>query len=306
MPSLIHRSDTLDLAAAAAAEVPLPAPGGLWRDAARRLLRNRAGMAGLLIIGVVSCLAILAPWISPYNPYAGSLSLSALPPNATHLMGTDFQGRDELSRVLLGLRLSLFIGVGSVGTAVIVGGLVGALAGGVGGRVDGIVMRIVDVELAIPGILLAIGIVAYLGQGVLQIMAAVAIAQAPVFARLLRGSLLAVQKADYVLAARSIGAPMLRLVVRHMLPNALTPTIVTATLALGTAIIDVSGLGFLGLGPSDPRTAELGTMLQDTTQYLGSASYLVFFPSALIVLIVIGFNLLGDGLREALDPRLRR
>lgn len=167
-------------------------------------------------------------------------------------------------------------------------------------------MRVTDVFLAVPGILLAIGIVAWLGQGFIQVMLAVGISYAPIFARLLRGSLLSLREADYVVAARSIGASPSRLLLRHMLPNALTPLIVQTTLSLATAIIDVAGLGFLGLGPGDPRIAEWGEMLTDSARFLQSAPYLIFFPGAAIVITAIGFNLLGDGLREALDPRLRR
>jgi peptide/nickel transport system permease protein len=186
------------------------------------------------------------------------------------------------------------------------GGIVGALAGGLGGWIDTVLMRIVDVLLAIPGILLAIGIVAWLGQGLPQIMIAVAIANVPIFARLLRGSLLALRETDYVLAARSLGATRPRILLRHLLPNALSPLIVAATLALATAIIDVAGLGFLGLGPPDPRTPEWGTMLTDATELLRRAPNLVFAPGIAIVISAIGFNLVGDGLRESLDPRLKR
>jgi len=292
--------------AATVRSVPARASRGLWHDVARRLLRNRVAMVGLIVIAIFACAAILAPWIAPYAPNAGSLSVSLQPPSSAHLMGTDIQGRDEFSRVLFGIRTSLEVGVGSVIVAVLLGVIVGAAAGGAGGGVDVVLMRVVDVALAIPAILLAIGVVAFLGQGLPQITIAVAVSHAPVFARLLRGSLLSLREADYVIAARSMGASPVRLLLRHMLPNALTPLIVAATLALGTAIINVAGLGFLGLGPPDPRMAELGTMLQDSTKFLALAQYLIFFPGAAIVIIVIGVNLLGDGLREALDPRLRR
>jgi len=161
------------------------------------------------------------------------------------------------------------------------------------------------VLLAIPGILLAIGIVAWAGRGMVQLMFAIAITYAPVFARLLRGSLLALRESDYVLAARSVGGSEARVLLRHMLPNALTPLIVQATLILATAIIDIAGLGFLGLGPPDPRTAEWGTMLTDARRFLQVAPHLVFFPGLAIVISAIGFNLLGDGLRESLDPRMK-
>ena len=280
--------------------------GGLWTDALRRLRRNKPAMLGLFIIAVFVFVAATAPLIAPYDPLQGGLALRLKPPSLQHFMGTDLQGRDELSRVLYGARVSLFAGITSVIIGLAIGGVIGALAGGLGGRIDSVLMRVVDVMLSIPGILLAIGIVAWLDRGLLQIMFAVAVTNAPVFARIFRGSLLALRETDYVVAARSIGASGLRILVRHMLPNALTPLIVAATLALATAIIDVAGLGFLGLGPPDPRTAEWGTMLTDTTKYLRQAPWLLLFPGSAIVITAIGFNLLGDGLRESLDPRLKR
>jgi peptide/nickel transport system permease protein len=221
-------------------------------------------------------------------------------------MGTDSQGRDEYSRVLFGAQVSLVAGVASVVMGVFIGGSIGAFAGGVGGKLDSVLMRFVDAMLAIPGILLAIGIVAFLGRGLPQIMFAVAIVNVPIFARILRGSLLSLRESDYVTASRSIGASGTRLLFRHLLPNSLSPLIVAATLALATAIIDVAGLGFLGLGPPDPRTPEWGTMLTDATKFIRVAPWLLWFPGAAIVISAIGFNLLGDGLRESLDPRMRR
>lgn len=279
---------------------------GLWGDAARRLVRNRPALLGVLFIGVFVLAAILAPIIAPYGPLEGGLAERLQPPSSVHLMGTDAQGRDEYSRVLYGAQVSLVAGVASVVMGVLIGGSIGALAGGVGGRLDSILMRFVDAMLAVPGILLAIGIVAFLGRGLPQIMFAVAIVNVPIFARILRGSLLSLRESDYVTAARSIGATGPRILVRHMLPNSMSPLIVAATLALATAIIDVAGLGFLGLGPPDPRTPEWGTMLTDATKYIRQAPWLLWFPGGAIVISAIGFNLLGDGLRESLDPRLRR
>jgi peptide/nickel transport system permease protein len=279
---------------------------GLWRDAFSRLVRNKPAMVGLVLITVFVLAAVLAPLIAPFGPIEGSLKNSLQPPSPEHLFGTDKQGRDEFSRVLYGAQVSLYVGVISVVMGLAIGGSVGALAGGVGGRVDGVLMRVVDVFLSIPGILLAIGIVAWLDRGLWQIMLAVAIANAPIFARIFRGSLLSLRDSDYVMASRSIGAHGRRLLVRHMIPNALTPLIVAATLALATAIIDVAGLGFLGLGPPDPRTAEWGTMLTDARSFLQRAPWLLFFPGLAISITAIGFNLLGDGLRESLDPRLKQ
>jgi peptide/nickel transport system permease protein len=279
---------------------------GLWRDAFARLMRNGPALVGLFFISVFVLAAILAPIIAPYGPLEGSLANRLQPPSPEHWMGTDLQGRDEYSRILYGAQVSLLVGVGSVTLALIMGGLIGAAAGAAGGRVDNVLMRIVDVFLAIPGILLAIGIVAWLDRGLPQIMLAVAVTNAPIFARILRGSLLANREVDYVSAARSLGAGRMRVLWRHMLPNSLTALIVAATLALATAIIDVAGLGFLGLGPPDPRTPEWGTMLTDATKFLREAAWLIFFPGLAIVISAIGFNLLGDGLRESLDPRLKR
>ena len=286
--------------------IPTRRSQGFWHDALRRLLRNRPALVGLALIGLFVIVAVLAPVIAPYDPLAGNLADNLKTPSAAHLMGTDVQGRDEFSRVLYGARISLVIGVVAVLTGVLIGGVMGALAGGFGGWVDTLIMRITDALLAIPGILLAIGIVAWLGRGLPQIMLAVAAGNAPIFARLLRGSLLSLREADYVVAARSFGGGRTRRLVRHMLPNALTPIIVQATLSLATAIIDVAGLGFLGLGPPDPSTAEWGTMLTGAASLIRVAPYLVFFPGFAIVVSVMGFNLLGDGLRESLDPRLKR
>jgi peptide/nickel transport system permease protein len=270
-------------------------------------MRNGPAIVGMVCITVFVVAAILAPLIAPYPPNVpGQLGNALHGPSLAHLMGTDTQGNDEFSRVLFGARISLTVGVVAVIFGLIGGMAVGAIAGGTGGKVDALLMRLIDVLLAVPGILLAIGIVAWLGHGELQIMLAVGVSYSPIFARLLRGSLLALRESDYVIAARSMGASPLRILLRHMLPNALTPLIVQATLAAATAIIDVAGLGFLGLGPGDPRVAEWGEMLTDSSRFLQSAPYLIFFPGAAIVISAVGFNLLGDGLREALDPRLKR
>jgi len=280
--------------------------GGLWHDAFRRLMRNGPAIVGIVFIAIFVTGAILAPYIAPYNPTIGVLGNNLQGPSLAHLMGTDLLGRDAFSRVPYGARISLTVGVVAVVFGLIGGTTVGAIAGGAGGLVDAFLMRVIDVLLAVPGILLAIGIVAWLGHGEIQIMLAVGISYSPIFARLLRGSLLALRESDYVIAARSMGASPVRILVRHMMPNALTPLIVQATLAAATAIIDVAGLGFLGLGPGDPRVAEWGEMLTDSSRFLQSAPYLIFFPGAAIVISAVGFNLLGDGLREALDPRLKR
>jgi peptide/nickel transport system permease protein len=269
-------------------------------------MRNGPALLGLFFIAVFVLGALLAPVIAPYDPSVGVLVDGRQGPSFAHIMGTDLLGRDEFSRVLFGAQISLTVGIVAVVCGLTLGSVVGAIAGGAGGKLDAVLMRIIDVLLAVPGILLAIGIIAWLGQGEIQIVLAVGISYSPVFARLLRGSLLALRESDYVIAARSMGASPARVLLRHMLPNALTPLIVQATLAAATAIIDVAGLGFLGLGPGDPRVAEWGEMLTDSARFLQSSPYLILFPGAAIVISAIGFNLLGDGLREALDPRLKR
>jgi peptide/nickel transport system permease protein len=280
-------------------------PVGLWADAFRRMRRSPAAIIGGSIVGFMVIVAVFAPFLAPYDPLRGNLSESFLPPSPQHWMGTNIQGQDVLSRIIWGARLTLGIAVLSVTIGVAVGGFFGAVAGFFKGKVDAIIMRLVDIMLAIPGLLLAIGIVTFLGRGVVQIAMAIAIVNVPIFARLLRSSLLGLREADYVVAARSVGVRGPTILTRHMLPNAIGPLIVQATLALATAVVDAAALGFLGLGP-DPRTPEWGAMLSDTYRYLNEAVWLAFFPGIAIVLSVVGFNLLGDGMRESLDPRLRR
>lgn len=279
---------------------------GLWTDALRRMRRSPAAIIGGTIIIFFVLVAIFAPFLAPYDPTRGNLADSYLPPGPEHWFGTNIQGQDVLSRIIFGTRLTLGIAVLSVVIGVSIGSLVGSLAGYFRGWIDSVLMRGVDIMLAIPGLLFAIAVVTFLGRGVVQIAVAIAILNVPIFARLLRASLLSLREADYVIAARSVGVRGPTLLLRHMLPNAIGPLIVQATLALATAVVDAAALGFLGLGPPDPRTPEWGTMLSDTYRYLNDAVYLAFFPGIAIVISVLGFNLLGDGMREALDPRLRR
>ena len=287
-------------------------PGGAAVSGATRghaCARNPGALVGFALVGLFVFVAVFAPLIAPEDPRAGDLSRlggSCCPgPSAEHWFGIDQQGRDELSRILYGARFSLLIGVVSVAVGLSIGMVLGSIAGYVGGVVDSVIMRLTDIMLAIPGLLLAIGIVAMLGPGLFQIMIAVGVTQIPIFARLMRGSILAQRDNDFVLAARSIGVPKRSILASHILPNAISPVIVQGTLALATAIIDVAGLGFLGLGPQDPSTPEWGTMLTDTTRYLQTAPHLAIIPGVAIIISVLGFNLIGDGLREALDPKLR-
>jgi peptide/nickel transport system permease protein len=299
----------MSVAQAEAREVQLEAPSGLWGEAWHRLRHNKAAIAGFVIVGIFVFVALFAPLVAPEDPRVGDLSRlegSCCPgPSAEHWFGIDQQGRDEFSRVVYGARYSLLIGVVSVAVGLSIGILIGAIAGFFGGWVDSVLMRLMDIMLAVPGLLLAIGIVAALGPGVTQIMIAVGVTQIPIFARLLRGSILAVRESDYVLAARAVGVRGRSILGAHILPNALSPVIVQGTLALAVAIIEVAGLGFLGLGPQDPGAPEWGTMLTDTTRYLQTAPHLALIPGAAIVITVLGFNLIGDGLREALDPKFR-
>lgn len=273
---------------------------------ARRVARNGPAMVGVVLVAIFVVVGFAGPVLAPSSPSGGNLADSLQLPGSSHLMGTDLQGRDELSRILYGARLSLEVCLSAVSAAALLGILVGALAGGIGGWVDAALMRLTDVLMAFPSILLAVGIVAWLGPGLAQITIAIAVSYAPILARLLRANMLAVAQADYVLAARVMGADQSRIILRCLLPNSITPVLVQAALLLGTAVIDVAGLGFLGLGPPDPSTPEWGTMLSDATNLLRVAPYLILFPAAAIVVASIGFNLLGDGLREALDPRMRR
>ena len=300
----------MSIAEIEAREVQLDASsGGLLSEAWSRLRRNPGAIIGFILVALFVVVALFAPLIAPEDPRVGDLSRlegSCCPgPSAEHWFGIDQQGRDEFSRIVYGARFSLLIGVVSVVVGLSIGLLLGSIAGYFGGVVDSVIMRLMDIMLSIPGLLLAIGIVAALGPGLLQIMIAVGVTQIPIFARLLRGSILGQRENDFVLAARAVGVPRRRILSSHILPNSVSPVIVQGTLVLATAILDVAALGFLGLGPQDPSTPEWGTMLTDTTRYLQTAPHLAIIPGIAIVISVLGFNLIGDGLREALDPKLR-
>lgn len=292
---------------AESAELAIEQPSGLWRDAWARLRHNRGAIVGAVIVGLFVLIAIFAPLVAPFDPQARVGSLSAVPPgpSSEFWFGLDEQGRDLFSRVVYGARLSLLVSIVSVSVGLSIGVLLGSVAGYRGGRIDGVIMRCMDVMLAFPGFLLAIGLVTILGPGLIQVMIAIGIISVPQFARLLRGSILQQRQSDYVLAARSLGTPGPRTLIVHILPNALAPVIVQATLALATAIIEVAGLSFVGFGPQDPSLPEWGKMLADNAARLQRSSHLVLFPGFAIVLSVLGLNLIGDGLREALDPKLR-
>jgi peptide/nickel transport system permease protein len=291
------------------AELAFEAPSGLWREAWQRIKRNTGAQIGFFFVFAFVFVAIFAPLLAPYGPLEQHLELmthGCCPgPSSAHWLGVDQLGRDELSRIFYGARLSLVVGIVAVSVGLSIGLVLGSMAGFFGGFVDTLIMRCIDIMLAIPGLLFAIGIVAALGPGLIKVMIAIGVTQIPIFARLLRGSILAQRENDFVLAARSVGVRRLRILYGHILPNAISPVIVQGTLALATAIIDVAGLSFLGLGDQDPSRPEWGAMLTSTNQYLEVAPWLAIVPGVAIVISALGFNLIGDALREALDPKLR-
>lgn len=297
----------MSLAQVEARELAIEQPAGLWSDAFERLKRNPSAIIGGLLIVTFVITALFAPLIAPHGPgeQVGTLSGNGVPPGDGHLMGLDKQGRDYFSRVVYGARLSLLVGVVSVSVGLSLGLLLGATAGYFGKWVDNLIMRFMDVMLSIPAFLLAIGLVTLLGRGLIQIMIAIGLTTVPIFARLLRSSILAQRESEYALAARSIGVPGRRLLIRHILPNSISPVIVQGTLTVATAIIEVAALSFVGLGPADPGLPEWGKMLADSASRLESGAHLVFFPGMAIVVSTLGFNMIGDGLREAIDPKLR-
>jgi len=299
----------MSIAELESAELALEAPSGLWREAFQRIRRNTGAQIGFFFVFAFVFIAIFAPWLAPYGPLDQHLALvrhGCCPgPSSNYWLGVDQLGRDELSRIFYGARLSLIVGVVAVSVGLSIGLLLGSIAGFFGGAVDNVIMRCMDVMLSIPGLLFAIGIVAVLGPGLLQVMIAIGVTQIPIFARLLRGSILAQRENEFVLAARSVGVKRARILYGHILPNAISPVIVQATLALATAIIDVAALSFLGLGDQDPARPEWGAMLTSTNQYLEVAPWLAIIPGVAIVISALGFNLIGDALREALDPKLR-
>jgi peptide/nickel transport system permease protein len=285
--------------------------GGLWKDAWSRLRRNPAAIVGALLVLAFVLVALLAPLLAPFEPNArpgqGTVTPTTIPgPSAAHWFGLDQLGRDELSRVIFGSRQSLVVGVGSLLIGASAGVALGLLAGAFGRWVDNVVMRICDIMLAVPGFLFAIGVAAVLGPSLRSVMIAVAVVNVPIFARMLRGAMLGQRDSDYAVAARSLGVRRSAITLRHVLPNSISPVIVQGTLTLATAIIDAAGLAFLGLGGADPSVPEWGRMLSETQRFLASAPHLALFPGLAIVVAALGFTLLGEAMREAIDPKYRR
>ncbi|HET6948127.1 MAG TPA: ABC transporter permease [bacterium] len=277
---------------------------GFYQDAWRRLRRNRWALVGLVIVAAFALAAIFAPYAAPHDPIEQDLDAQLLPPSREHLLGTDDLGRDLLSRIIYGGRVSLTVGIVSVGLALGTGTLLGLFAGYYGRWAESVTMRVMDVMLAFPATLLAIFIVGIRGPGLNNAMLAIGVINIPIFARIVRGSVLRVRQEEFVEAARVLGGSPARIIGRHVLPNILAPVIVQATLGIGAAILEAAGLSFLGLGAQAP-TPEWGAMLTNTREFLRDAPWAATFPGIAILLTVVGFNLLGDGLRDALDPRLR-
>ncbi len=289
----------------------------LWHITWRRLFRRRSAIVGMVILGILTFIALMAPWLAPYDPYqvligvepvqrreAPCIHLLGCPKEKPqHIMGIDGNVRDQFSRILYGARLSLMIGFTTVSFAIVIGTVLGAIAGYFGGWLDNAIMRVMDVLLAFPALLLAIAIVTVLGPGLINALIAIGIVSIPAYARVVRASVLSVREMDYVAASRALGGSSFHILFRRILPNALTPLIVQGTLGIASAILDAAALSFLGLG-AQPPTPEWGSMLGAERNQIFSAPHLVFFPGLAIMLTVLAFNLLGDGLRDALDPRL--
>ena len=293
---------------------------GMWQLTMRRLLRRRSAMAGLVILGILIFIAVFAPALAPYDPTISMLD--ADPPQRIkartapcihlfgcpadqpqHLAGIDGNIRDQFSRLLYGARLSLMVGFSTVTFAIIIGTILGAVAGYFGGWVDNSIMRIMDVLLAFPSLLLAIAIVTVLGPGLINALLAIGIVSIPAYARVMRASVLSVREMEFVSATRALGGNDMQILFLRILPNALTPLIVQGTLGIASAILDAAALSFLGLG-AQPPTPEWGSMLGAERNQVFTAPHLVFYPGFMIMLTVLAFNLIGDGLRDALDPRL--
>ena len=270
--------------------------------ALKRLAGRRGALLGLALVALFVAMALLAPWISPYDPVATSWSAVRKAPSAAHWFGTDEIGRDVLARVIWGARASLLAGVVSVSISLAIGVPVGMLAGYVGGWTDMLIARVVDAMLACPFLILAIALAAFLGPSLTNAMIAIGIAATPVFVRLTRGQVMAVKVEDYVMAARAVGNSDVRIVLRHIFPNIVAPLVVQATLAIAAAIIAEASLSFLGLGQQPPAPS-WGSMLNTAKNYVENAPWMALWPGASIFLLVLSFNLLGDGLRDALDPR---
>ncbi|MFO8059370.1 MAG: ABC transporter permease [Bacillota bacterium] len=286
-------------------EDDMPRSESYIRGALRKLIRKRAAQIGVAMLLLLSLTAASAQWLAPYDPTDMDVSRRLQPPSSQHLLGTDEFGRDLLSRLIHGSRITFQIGIISVGISMITGGIIGLIAGFFGGTVDMLVMRFIDIMMAFPSIVLALAIIAILGPSLNNVMIAVGLGSMPTYARLTRGTCLSVMENDYVQASRAVGATDARTALRHVLPNIISPIIILATLGLPGAILSAAGLSFIGLG-AQPPSPEWGAILSSGRAYIRSAWWMTTFPGLAIMVVVLGFNLLGDELRDVLDPRLRQ
>jgi len=280
-------------------------PQSQWRIVWRQLRRNRAAMIGATLLAIEIFVALAAPWVAPYDPYKQQPRSALQPPSRDHWFGTDDTGRDLLSRVIYGTRISLRVGLISVGIGGTIGISLGIAAGYRGGFVDNVIMRAMDLLLAFPGILLALAIITILGPSLFNVMIAVGISAIPSYTRVARGATLSLRDREFVVSARAIGARDLRITLKYILPNVLPPLIVLATLGIAGAILTAAGLSFIGLG-AVPPTPEWGAILTLGRKYINQAWWYTTFPGLAIMVTVLGINMVGDALRDALDPRLRR
>ncbi|MDF2986771.1 MAG: ABC-type dipeptide/oligopeptide/nickel transport system, permease component [Eubacterium sp.] len=285
--------------------LPLEKPESQLKKMWEALRENHAAVAGLCVIVFLLLIAIFGPIITPYDPNVSDMSKSFIKPGAQHWFGTDQLGRDILSRIISGARISLTVGLSAVVISLTIGVVLGSIAGYFGGKSDIIIMRFMDMMLAIPSILLAIAFMAALGKGIDKAVIAIGLVSIPEYARIVRGSILSVKENDYVQAARVIGNKNSRIIFKHILPNVLSSIVVRATLGISTAVLDTAALGFLGLGVQPP-VAEWGDMLGRARGFIFTAPYTLIFPGIAITITVLAFNLLGDGLRDALDPKSRK
>jgi len=297
-------SSTLASATTEAPAPPAARASGFWADTLHRVVRNRAAVTGGIVVAIFVVVAALAPILSPYDPLKGGLGNRLRAPSATHWLGTDELGRDILSRVLYGARITAQIQVAAVGLALLLGTALGLAAGYVRGSVDQTIMRLMDILMAFPGIFLALAIIAALGTGLGNVIIATGIFLVPQFARVVRASTLTLREMEFVQAARALGRGDLAIVFRYLLPTSLAPIIVQTSLRTATVLLTASGLSFLGLGVQPP-SPEWGAMLSNARSYMITAPHVALMPGLAIALVVLGFNLLGDGLRDSLDPRLR-
>lgn len=279
-------------------------PEGSLRDIASALIRNKRALLGLIFIVLLVLVAIFADKIAPFPMTEQNLANALQKPGGQHIFGTDELGRDVFSRVIYGSRISLTIGISAVSIAVLIGGFLGLVAGYFGGRIDGIVMRFTDVLLSIPSILLAIAIVASLGSSVRNLILAIGIGMIPSFARIMRSAVMGVREKQFIEAAHALGGSDFKIMMRHIVPNTLSPLIVQISMGVASGILSAAGLGFIGLG-IEPSVAEWGTMLNYGRKYIRTHPHLTLYPGFAIMLTILAFNLLGDGIRDALDPKMR-